>query len=141
MSDAISRTEQNKKLVRDCFQAWANGTGGPFDLLADDALWTIEGTSVAAKTYQGRKTFIREVVKPMNARLGSRLKPKVRSICADGDIVVVFFDGEATARDGKPYNNTYFWQFEMRDGKVVKASAMYDSITFNDLWSRVTPEG
>ena len=130
----------NKALVRESFEAWANGTGGPFDLLADDALWTIEGRSIAAKTYSGRKAFIREVVKPLNARLSSRLKPRVRSICADGDIVVIFFDGEATARDGKPYKNTYFWQFEMQDGKVVKASAMYDSITFNDLWTRVTPE-
>jgi uncharacterized protein len=74
------------------------------------------------------------------ARLRAPLKPKVRSICAHGDIVVIFFDGEATARDGKPYNNTYFWQFEMRGGKVVKASALYDSIAFNDLWSRVAPE-
>jgi uncharacterized protein len=131
----------NKALVRDCFEAWANGTGGPFDLLADDAVWTIEGRSIAAKTYVGRKTFIREVVKPLNARLSGRLKPRVRSICADGDIVVIFFDGEATARDGKPYNNTYFWQFEMRGGKVVKASAMYDSVTFNDLWARIVPDG
>jgi|SRR6516164_3553762 ketosteroid isomerase-like protein len=130
----------NKALVRDRFEAWANGTGGPFDLLADDAVWTIEGRSIAAKTYVGRKTFIREVVKPLNARIRDRLKPRVRSICADGDIVVIFFDGEATARDGKPYNNTYFWQFEMRGGRVVKASAMYDSIAFNDLWTRVAPE-
>ena len=130
----------NKALVRDRFEAWANSNGGPFDLLADDAVWTIEGRSIAAKTYVGRKTFIREVVKPLNARIRDRLKPRVRSICADGDIVVIFFDGEATARDGKPYNNTYFWQFEMRGGRVVKASAMYDSIAFNDLWTRVAPE-
>ena len=132
--------EQNKKVVRDCFEAWAQGTGGPFDLLADDAVWTIEGSSIAAKTYVGRKTFIREVIRPLNARLRAPLKPRVRSICADGDTVVIFFDGEATARGGKPYNNTYFWQFEMRGGKVVKASALYDSIAFNDLWSRIAPE-
>ena len=141
MSDAISRAEQNKQIVRDSFDAWAKGTGGPFALLADDAVWTIEGRSIAAKTYVGKKTFIREVIGPLNARLRDRLKPKVRSICADGDAVVIFFDGEATARDGKPYSNTYFWQFEMQEGKVVKASALYDSIAFNDLWSRVAPEG
>ena len=140
MSDTTSRAEQNKALVSDCFEAWANGSGGPFDLLADDAVWTIEGRSIAAKTYVGRKTFIREVIRPMNARIRDRLKPKVRSICADGDTVVIFFDGKATARDGKPYTNTYFWQFEMQGGKVVKASAMYDSIAFNDLWTRVVPE-
>ena len=141
MGDITSRAEQNKKIVRDCFDAWSQGTGGPFDLLADDAVWTIEGRSIAAKTYVGRKAFINDVVRPMNARIRDRLKPKVRSICADGDTVVIFFDGEATARDGKPYTNTYFWQFEMQGGKVVRASAMYDSIAFNDLWTRVPPEG
>jgi ketosteroid isomerase-like protein len=140
MSEAISRAEHNKQLVRDCFDAWAQGTGGPFDLLDDDAVWTIEGRSIAAKTYVGRKCFIREVIRPLNARLRGRLKPKVRSICADGDTVVILFDGEATARDGKPYTNTYFWQFEMQGGKIVKASALYDSIAFNDLWTRVAPE-
>src|SRR5262249_18526210 len=39
----------NKALVRDSFEAWANGTGGPFQLLADDAVWTIEGNSLAPK--------------------------------------------------------------------------------------------
>jgi uncharacterized protein len=141
MSDAITRAEQNKKIVRDSFEAWANGTGGPFQLLADDVVWTIEGKSVAAKAYAGRESFISGVIKPFNARMRDRLKPTVRSICAEGDTVIIFFDAAATARDGKPYNNTYFWYFEMKGGKVVKASALYDSIAFNNLWSRVAPEG
>jgi ketosteroid isomerase-like protein len=53
--------------------------------------------------------------------------------------VVIFFDAKGTGRDGKPYANTYFWLFEMHDGKVTKASAMFDSIEFNDFWSRVSP--
>jgi len=27
----------------------------------------------------------------------------------------------------------------MRDGKVVDGTAFYDSISFNDLWTRVQP--
>jgi hypothetical protein len=27
-----------------------------------------------------------------------------------------------------------------RDGKVVDGTAIYDGITFNDLWTRVAPE-
>ena len=45
-----------------------------------------------------------------------------------------------TAKDGKPYVNTYAWFLDMRDGKIVKASAFFDSIAFNDLWTRVQPE-
>ena len=28
---------------------------------------------------------------------------------------------------------------EVHDGKVIKASAMFDSVEFNDFWSRVPP--
>ena len=63
----------------------------------------------------------------------------VHNIYADGDTVVIFFDASAVARDGKPYKNTYTWFLDMRDGKVVKATAFFDSIEFNDLWSRVQP--
>jgi ketosteroid isomerase-like protein len=107
--------ERNKSLVSDRFEAWAQGNGSPFELLADDASWTIEGGSVASKTYVGRETFLREVIRPFNARMSVGLKPTVRTLCADGDVVVIFFDARGTARDGMPYANTYFWLFEMHD--------------------------
>jgi ketosteroid isomerase-like protein len=90
---ATSVEALNKALVRDSFKAWAQGTGGPFDLVTD------------------------------------------------GDIVVIFFDGKATARHGKPYASTYFWLFEMHDGKVTRASVMFDSVELNDFWTRVSPAG
>jgi ketosteroid isomerase-like protein len=135
----VSRESRNKTIVRDRFEAWAHGTGSPFELLAGDATWTILGRSAAAKTYAGKESFLREVIRPFNARMSAGLKPTVHSICADGDSVVIFFDAKAIARDGRPYANSYFWLFEMRDDKIVKASALFDSIEFNDLWSRVSP--
>jgi ketosteroid isomerase-like protein len=99
---ATSVEARKKSLVRDRFEAWALGNGGPFELLADDASWTIEGGSVASKTYVGRETFMREVVGPFNARMSVGLTPTVRGLCADGDIVVIFFDARGTARDGQP---------------------------------------
>jgi uncharacterized protein len=140
MEKAATAVEaRNKELVRGRFDAWTDGTGSPFELLTDDASWTIEGNSVASKTYAGREAFMREVITPFNARMSVGLKPTIREICADGDIVIIFFDGKGTARDGKPYTNTYFWLFEMHDGKVTRASAMFDSVEFNDFWSRVSP--
>ena len=37
---ATSVEARNKSLVRDRFEAWAQGNGSPFELLADDASWT-----------------------------------------------------------------------------------------------------
>ena len=67
------------------------------------------------------------------------LKPTIRQLYADGDTVVAFFDASGTAKDGVPYSNTYAWFLELRDGKIVKAHAFFDSVAFNDLWSRVKP--
>ena len=51
----------------------------------------------------------------------------------------MFFDAAGTARDGKPYANTYAWFLEMRAGKIVNAFAFFDAVEFNDLWKRVSP--
>ena len=139
MTSATTTQQRNKAAVQDRFTAWANGTGSPFELLAEDATWTITGRSAASKTYGDREAFLREVIRPFNARMQAPLKPVVHNIYADGDTVVIFFDASAVARDGKPYENTYTWYLEMRDRKAVKATAMFDSIEFNDLWSRVQP--
>jgi ketosteroid isomerase-like protein len=83
---------------------------------------------------------MREVIQPFNARMRTGLRPTtVRSIHAADDTVIAFFDANGIARDGKPYSNTYAWFLQMRDGKVVNASAFFDSVAFNELWNRVRP--
>lgn len=136
----VDTTEsRNKAPVEASFKAWSDGTGSPFDLLADEATWTIVGRSVASKTYTGREAFMRDVIRPINARMREPLKPSIRRLYADGNAVIVFFDARGTARDGKPYVNTYAWFLELRDGKVIAASAFFDSLEFNELWARVAP--
>lgn len=131
--------DANKAIIQRAFDAWAAGTGGPYDLLADDATWTITGNSLASKTYPSREAFMSEVIRPFNARMSAGLKPSIRKIYAEGDTVVVFFDASGTARDGKPYANTYAWFLDLKDGKIGKAHAFFDSIAFNDFWTRVEP--
>jgi hypothetical protein len=131
----------NKAIVQSGFDAWAAGTGSPYDHLAEGAAWTITGNSLASKTYPSREAFLSEVIRPFNARMSVGLKPTIRNIYAEGDTVIVFFDAAGTARDGQPYANTCAWFLEMADGKIVKAHAFFDAIAFNDLWQRVSPDG
>jgi ketosteroid isomerase-like protein len=130
----------DKETVRRAFEAWAAGTGSPFDLLRDDARWTIVGHSAAAGTYANREAFMRDVIRPFNARMRSHLTPAIRRIYADGDTVIVFFDAKGIARDGVPYENTYTWYLTMRDGRITEAVAFFDSIVFDDFWKRVSPQ-
>jgi ketosteroid isomerase-like protein len=139
---AQSKTEietRNKALVQAGFDAWKSGTGSPFELLADDASWTIVGNSDAANTYPSKEAFLQQVIRPFNARMKEGIKPSIRGLHADGEAVIIFFDAAGTARDGKPYINTYAWFFDMRDGKVIRAHAFFDSLPFNDLWRRLQP--
>ena len=80
------------------------------------------------------------MIRPFNARMSQGLKPTIRNLYAEGDTVIIFFDASGVARDGQPYANTYAWFWEMRDGRVVKAHAFFDSIAFNDFWQRVQPD-
>jgi ketosteroid isomerase-like protein len=139
---AIAQTdvaEKNRQTIKLSFENWRRGSGSVFDLLASDAKWTIAGLSTVSGTYHSRRDFMDQVIIPFNARLSTPLVPTVRAIYADGDMVIVLWDGAAIALDGKSYENTYSWYLKMRDGKIISATALYDSIAFNDLWKRVRP--
>jgi ketosteroid isomerase-like protein len=139
MAQASIPQPDNKALVQASFERWKNGTGGPFELLAPEAEWTIVGTSPLSKTYRSKQEFLDQVITPFNARMAKPLVPTVRGIYADGDMVIILFDASATAKDGLPYRNTYTWYFQMKDAKVIKAIAFFDTREFDEFWSRVSP--
>lgn len=137
---AATIESRNKATIEASFDDWRAGIGGPFDLLADDVAWTIVGRSLMSKDYRSREAFMSEVIRPFNARMRGGLKPAIRNIYAEGSTVIVFFDAAGIAIDGKPYENTYAWFLEMKEGRIVKAFAFFDSIEFNEYWIRVTPD-
>ena len=140
MARDFRKEDSNKALVQASFDRWKSGTGGPFELLAPDAEWTIVGSSPLAKTYQSKKDFIDTVIDPFNDRLSKPLVPTVRGIFADGDMVIILFDAEATVKDGKTYRNSYTWYFQMTGAKVVKAIAFFDNRDFDEFWNRGSPK-
>jgi len=42
--DFMSEQESSKAVVQASFDRWRDGTGGPFELLAPEAEWTIVGS-------------------------------------------------------------------------------------------------
>jgi ketosteroid isomerase-like protein len=114
-----------------------NGTSYTASMLADELSWEFGGNSVASKRGDSKQQFVDEVLHPFGQRFSTPFRPTcIRGIYEDGDTVVVLWDGEGIALDGLPYTNTYAWFLSMRDGLVVRAIAFYDSIAYNDLWSR-----
>ena len=134
-----STQDSNKALVQASFDRWGRAQGSPFDLLTPDVEWTIVGSSPLSRTYHSKREFIDEVSVPFNARMAKPLTPTVRGIYGDGDMVVVLFDIDAIGKDGLPYHNNYTWYLEMRDARVVKVLAFFDTNKFDEFWSRVSP--
>jgi ketosteroid isomerase-like protein len=135
-------TDANRRTIREAFDAWQAGTGPITDVFAPDMTWRIKGHSVASRRYGSTQQFVDEVLAPFGARFesGERFRPaRIRSVYADGDTVIVLWDGRGVANDGQPYENSYAWFMRMENGKVVEGNAFYDSISFNDLWERVPP--
>ena len=130
----------NKEIVRSAFERWQKDEAYISDIFADDMRWTIVGKSLASKTYQGRQAFTDGVLHPFAQRFASPFRPTaIAGVYADGEMVVVMWDGEGVANDGVTYRNTYAWFMKLKDGLVVEGTAFYDSIDFNELWLRVSP--
>lgn len=138
-TNQVSALEQHRTRVAQSFDAWRDGSGGPYDLLAKDAVWTITGNSLAAGTYSSREDFLSKVIRPFNARMRDRLIPTVHRLYAEDDTVIVHFDARGIALDGRPYVNSYAWILQMKDSEIVRAHAFFDAHAFDDFWRRVQP--
>ena len=136
--------QTNREIVADAFEAWSRGKGYVASIFADDMTWEIVGRSQASGTYGSAQQFSDEVLHPFGARFrpDTPFRPvNIRGIYADGDAVIVMWEGEGTTTAGTTYRNTYAWFMTFRDGKVIDGTAFFDSIAFNELWDRVSPEG
>jgi ketosteroid isomerase-like protein len=136
------RTVENRSTVRHAFEAWQTGKVPIADLFAEDMTWRIEGGSLAAGDFQNKAQFLDRVLSPFGARFanGQRFRPtSIRTILADGDTVVVVWDGAGVANDGRTYTNSYAWILRLSHGLVVEGTAFFDGSAFDDLWRRVQP--
>ena len=113
-------TVANKQLLQDIYAEISRGNPQLLlDSMADDIQWTIIGSTALSGTSHGKQEVIDKLLKPLRARLadGPIVFQPDRFI-AEGEYVVMQARGRATARSGKPYNNTYCIVCRIVDGKV-----------------------
>ncbi|CCV13944.1 nuclear transport factor 2 family protein [Mesorhizobium sp. STM 4661] len=124
---------RNKAIVRAAFEKWRAGTYVFAELLAPDVVWTIHGSGPVAGTYRSQKDFVERASVPLTSRLSTPVLPEVHNIFADGDMVIIRFDGSATTTSGAPYRNQFVWIFRMKDGSVVEAEAFLDLVAYQQV--------
>lgn len=131
--DARSEADTNVALVQQAFEAWQHGRGSVFDLLEEDAVWTVAGVSPVSATYNSRQALVDGAVTPIHAQLQTPITPTVRHLIAQGDNVMVLWDGTATASDGSRYENSYAWHLIMKDGRITNVTAFLDTWALVEL--------
>lgn len=124
---------RNAATVRRAFEEWAAGDNVFASLLADDVVWVIHGSGPVARTYRGLDDFVEHASRPLTTRLATPIVPEVHQIWADGDTVVVRFDGSATTNAGMPYRNQFVWIFKMNNDRVIRAEAFLDLVAYQDV--------
>ncbi len=129
---------RNRQIVTEAFERWqAGGTTFFTDLLSPDVVWTIEGSGPSAGRFEGRERFVERAVRPFVSRLSSPIRPVSKTVWADGDHVIVNWEGVGTAQDGQPYANSYAWILRMQDGQAVEVTAFLDLVPYDDVLRRI----
>jgi hypothetical protein len=126
---------ENKKTVQDMMAAWARGQGGFLDLLAEDVHWTVIGSTAVSRTYTSKQAFIDGAVKPLGEKISGAIQPTVRDIIADGDKIVLQWDGRAVGKNGTIYHQTYCWVMRIENGKVREGTAYLDTELITQLFT------
>jgi len=114
--------------MQSVFADLANGDGQPFmDALADDARWTVIGSSPWSRTYEGKRAIVNELMRPLFRQFADQYTARAIRIVSEDDVVVVEARGQVTTKSGKPYDQTYCYVFHLTDGKVRELTEYLDT--------------
>lgn len=118
----------NKKAMEKVYSELEAGNRAPFvESLAEDATWTLIGSTRFSRTYNGKNAVLAHLAEARSA-LESRIRIRVRRIIADGDWVAVQGTGTARTKTGVDYNNTYCWVLGLNaDGKIREVTEYLDT--------------
>ena len=126
--------KSNRQIVADAIDAWRAGDGAAiFKILADDVRWTVTGHTAISRIYTSRGEFFENAIRPLSARIAGKIMPEVVNILADGDHVVLQWNGSGVAKTGAPYNNQYCWVMRFEDGEVKEGMAYLDTELVSEL--------
>src|SRR5258706_7734356 len=110
-------SEQNKQVVLTFIKAMgASDAAAAAACLAPDAITLAKGYGKFAGVR--RVETIIGTIAAFQKLVPTGLRPEIHTVTAEGDRVVVEFEGNATLCNGKPYCNQYCMVFTLQAGKI-----------------------
>lgn len=130
-------TEKNKQVVLTFIDAMGRGDAdAAAPCLAPDAFTLAKGFGKFAGVRE-RDTILATIA-AFRQLMPAGLTPEILSVTAEGDRVVVEFEGNARTFDGQDYNNQYCMVFTLADGRIRQVSEYFCTILADEvLWPLV----
>jgi ketosteroid isomerase-like protein len=134
-------SEQNKQVVLRFIEAM--GKGDPEEAapcLAPDAFTLAKGFGKFAGVRQ--HDLILATIGAFRKLVPDGMQPVIQSVTAEGDRVVVEFEGNATLSNGASYCNQYCMVFTLQGGRIKQVNEYFCTILADDvLFPLVAAEG
>lgn len=134
----VATTAGNRAIIASAFDRWAAGGTDFFTtVLSPDVVWTIEGSGPSAGIYRSLDEFMARAIQPFATRMREPVRPVSSQVWAEGDHVVVRWEGRGVAGDDRPYQNDYVWILRLENGRAVEVTAFLDLPAYDDVLGRV----
>lgn len=117
-------SEQNKRVVLDFIKAFSAGDAEAAKAcLAPDAVTMAKGFGKLSgpRSYE----FILATTRAFKELIPTGLRPTFQTVIAEGDLVAVEFEGDATLVNGERYCNQYCMVFTLRAGQITHVNEYY----------------
>jgi len=119
---------ENKQLLQHIYSELSKGNGRPLlDSLADDVRWRVAGVTKWSRTFDGKRSVIKDLLGPLTAQFAGPYTASAHRIIAEDDHVVVECQGSVTTKAGKPYNNNYCFIYRIANGKIREITEYLDT--------------
>jgi hypothetical protein len=120
-------SEANKKIALKFLDAMCVGDAvGQGECLTDDAFTLTKGFgSVSGR--RNRETML-ATVDAFREVVPTGFRPKYDRVVAEGDTVVVEWEGNAVLSDGTPYCNQYVFVFTFENGKIKQLNEYFCTV-------------
>jgi ketosteroid isomerase-like protein len=124
-------SEQNKQVAIKFIEAFSRGDAETAETcLAPDAVTYAMGFGKlsGARPYE----LIVATTGAFKELIPTGLRPAFKTVTAEGDRVVVEFEGDAILANGVDYCNQYCMVFTLKDGKIKQVNEYYCTILADD---------
>jgi uncharacterized protein len=134
-------SEQNKQVVLNFINAMGKGDAEEAaPCLALDAFTLAKGFGKFAGVRQ--HDLILATISAFRKLVPDGMQPVIQSVIAEGDRVVVEFEGNATLSNGASYCNQYCMVFTLQDGRIKQVNEYFCTILADEvLFPLVAAEG